>query len=92
MMKNLLLSTVLSFAFAGGAMVSDTVTITAPGGGTQAVSTTVVAAAITEATNGQVSVGSITQTTPGGDFTVVVSGTAYVVSSGFIAMLLAYYS
>ncbi|MEO8530739.1 MAG: hypothetical protein ABI459_05920 [Deltaproteobacteria bacterium] len=93
MIKKVLISAALAFALASGALAGDTVTIATPGGGTQIISSSVVAGAITASgAAGGATVGSVTQVTPGGNITVVVGGTTYVVSSVFIAIVLAYYS
>lgn len=89
MMKNFLISAALSFAFANGALAGDTVTITAPGGATQTISSSQVAAAFSSTTG--LAVNSVTVTS-GGDFSVSAGGATYVVTSGFIAKLLAFYS
>ncbi|UWR39602.1 hypothetical protein [Sulfitobacter sp. W074] len=90
MLKKFLMSAAVSMTFANSALAGDTVTITAPGGAGQTIGPGVIAAAITRATG--VSVSSISSVTPGGDITVVAGGNTYVVTSGFIAILLAYYS
>ncbi|MDF3362867.1 hypothetical protein HLM50_17610 [Sulfitobacter sp. Ks41] len=90
MMKKFLMSAAVSLSLASSAFAGDTVTITAPGGAGQTVGPGVIAAAITRATGLPVS--SVSNMTPGGDITVVAGGNTYVVTSGFIAMLLAYYS
>lgn len=90
MIKKLLMSATISLSLAGSAFAGDTVTITAPGGAGQTVSTGVIAAAITRATG--VPVSSVSSVTPAGDIAVVAGGNTYIVSSGFIATLLAYYS
>lgn len=89
-MKKVLISAVVSLALSSGAFAGDSVTITAPGGATQTIASSVIAAAITR-TSG-VTVTSITQVTPGGEISIVVGGNTYVVASRFIAVLLAYYS
>ena len=90
MLKKILMSAAVSMVLTNRAFAGDTVTITAPGGAGQTVGTGVIAAAITRATG--VSVSSISSVTPSGDITVVAGGNTYVVKSGYIAMLLAYYS
>jgi len=90
MMKKFLMSAAISLSFASSAVAGDTVTITAPGGAGQTVGPGVIAAAITRVTG--MSVSSVSSVSPGGDITVVAGGSTYVVRSGFIAMLLAYYS
>lgn len=89
-MKKILISAAISLTLANSAFAGDTVTITAPGGAGQTVGPGVIAAAITRATG--MSVSSVSSVTPGGDISVVAGGNTYVVTSGFIAMLLAYYS
>ncbi|WPZ31553.1 hypothetical protein T8A63_19685 (plasmid) [Sulfitobacter sp. OXR-159] len=89
MIKRILVSATVSLVSANSSFAGDTVTITAPGGAGQTIGPGVIAAAITRATS--VPVSSVSSLTPSGEITVVAGGTTYVVTSGYIATLLAYY-
>lgn len=89
MMKKILISAAFSFALANGALAGDTVTITSPGGATQTISSSQVAAAFSSTTG--LAVSNVT-VTPSGGFNVSAGGKTFVVTSGFIATLLAFYS
>lgn len=99
MMKFVLVA-VLTLASANVASAGDTIIINMPGGPTQTVSTSMVAAAIHRAGStagflGKAGTGaatSVTQNAETGYFTVTTAGgQTYTVSSRFITTLLSYY-